>query len=174
MSFGNREPTNTSDAESCSLPTDELDIVESGKPPPRKPAHHRVAPPQVRLGTLTDGGLAPAIMAIVERGVRRRPAAARALKAEVELNLEEPYPPVRILFGQRRVLVEDGASVAPDLRITATLADLVHMMVTPLLGGMPSPVHAHGRATLGMVAVGRIRFEGRLGLIRRLLTVIRI
>ena len=97
------------------------------------------------FGTLIDGGLAPAIMAIVERGVRRRPAAARALNAEVELNLEAPYPPVRILFGQRRVLVEDGASVEPDLRISATLADLVHMMVTPLLGGMPSPVHAHGR-----------------------------
>jgi hypothetical protein len=28
--------------------------------------------PEVRLGTLADGGLAPAIMAIVERGVTRR------------------------------------------------------------------------------------------------------
>jgi len=173
MSFGGREPPNASDADSFSPPTDELDIVESGKPAPQ-PGHHRIAPPAVRLGTLIDGGLAPAIMAIVERGVRRRPAAARTLNAEVEVNLEEPYPPVRILFGQRRVLVEDGPSVAPDLRISATLADLVHMMVTPLLGGIPSPAHARGRATLGMVAIGRIRFEGRLGLMRRLLTVIRI
>jgi hypothetical protein len=173
MSFGDRDTT-AADVDSFSLSTDELDVVESQRPPRRKPGHHRIGPPHVILGTLIDGGLAPAIMAIVERGVRRRPAAARALNAEVELKLEAPYPPVRILFGHGRVLVEDGGSVAPDLRVTATLADLVHMMVTPLLGGMPSPVHARGRATLGMVAFGRIRFEGRLGLIRRLLTVIRV
>jgi hypothetical protein len=31
------------------------------------------AAPEVRLGALAAGGLAPAIMAIVERGVSRRP-----------------------------------------------------------------------------------------------------
>ena len=53
----------------------------------------------MRLGTLAEGGLAPAIMAIVERGVIRRPEQARALGIEVELRMEESYLPVRIAFG---------------------------------------------------------------------------
>jgi hypothetical protein len=48
--------------------------------------------PEVRLGALAQGGLAPAIMAIVERGVTRRPDRARALGIEVELRMEESYP----------------------------------------------------------------------------------
>ena len=75
----------------------------------------------MRLGTLLDGGLAPAIMAIVERGVQRRPAQARALRLEVELQMEESYPPVRIVFGEDLVLVEDGPSAAPGLRISGAL-----------------------------------------------------
>ena len=67
----------------------------------------------MRLGALREGGLAPAIMAIVERGVQRRPAQARALRLEVELQMEESYPPVRIVFGEDGVLVEDGPAVAP-------------------------------------------------------------
>jgi hypothetical protein len=114
------------------------------------------------------------VLAIVERGVRRRPVLARALRAEVELALEEPYPPVRVVFGDRVVLVEDGPAVAPDLRVRGTLSDLVSLMVAPLLGGLPSPINARGRAALGMVALGRVRIEGRLGMMRRLLSLIRI
>ena len=75
----------------------------------------------MRLGTLLDGGLAPAIMAIVERGVQRRPAQARALRLEVELQMEESYPPVRIVFGEDEVLVEDGPGAAPGLRVSGAL-----------------------------------------------------
>ena len=129
---------------------------------------------QVRLGALSHGGIAPAIMAIVERGVRRRPALANRLRAEVQIDFDEGYPPVRIVFGEQIVLVQDGAGVAPDLRIAGALPDLIHMMVTPLLGGVPSPINAHGRAALGMIAVGRVRITGRLALMRRLLSVIRL
>jgi hypothetical protein len=128
----------------------------------------------VRLGTLIEGGLAPALMAIVERGVRRRPALVSRLRAEIELAFQEEYPPVRIVFGDRLVLVEDGPAVAPDIRIEGTLPDLISLMVAPLLGGVPSPINARGRAALGKVAVGRVRIEGRIGLMRRLLAVIRI
>jgi hypothetical protein len=140
---------------------------------PRRP-QPQVRPPQVKLGRLAGGGLAPAILAIVERGARRRPALARTLRAEVELALESPYPPVRIAFGDRVVLVEDGPAVAPDLRIKGTLADLVSLMVAPLLGGLPSPINSRGRAALGMVALGRVRIEGRLGMMRRFLSLIRL
>jgi hypothetical protein len=134
----------------------------------------RPGPPQVRLGALLEGGLAPAVMAVVERGVRQRPEQAQALRAEVELAMEEGYPPIRIVFGERAVLVEDGPAVAPDLRIEGTLPDLIHLMVSPLVGGVPSPMNARGRAALAMMARGRVRVEGGLGLMRRFLALIRI
>ena len=91
----------------------------------------------MRLGTLVDGGLAPAIMAIVDRGVQRHPGQARALRLEVELQMEESYPPVRIVFGDDGVVVEDGPAPAPGLRIIGTLPDLAALMVAPLVGGLP-------------------------------------
>lgn len=154
--------------------TSELDIVETGRPAPARTRHVRVIPPHVTLGVLAEGGLAPAVMAIIERGVRRRPALASTLQAEVELHLEQDYPPVRIVFEARHVLVEDGPGAAPDLRIMGALADLASLMVAPLVGGLPSPINARGRAALGMVASGRVRIQGRLGLLRRFLRVIRV
>jgi len=134
----------------------------------------RATPPPVRLGPLAEGGLAPALFAIVDRGVRRRPALAETIRAEVELNFEDGHPPVRIVFGDHHVLVQDGPARQPDLRITGTLSTLNKLMVAPLLGGLPSPISAHGRAALGMVVFGRVRISGRLSLVRRLLALIRI
>jgi hypothetical protein len=154
-------------------PTAELDALESGRARSTKDRRsHR--PPQVRLGALEDGGLAPAILAIVERGVRRRPALASNLHAEIQLEFEEGHPPVRIVFGERIVLVEDGPGVAPNLRVEGALPDLIRLMVTPLIGGLPNPINARGRAALGMVAGGRVRIEGRIGLMRQLIRVIRV
>jgi hypothetical protein len=118
--------------------------------------------------------MAPAIMAIVERGVRRRPSLAAGIHAEIQLAFEEGYPPVRVAFADRTVLVEDGQAAAPDLRVEGALPDLISLMVTPLLGGLPNPINARGRAALGMVVLRRVRFEGRLGLMRRLIRVIRV
>ncbi len=130
--------------------------------------------PLVRLGTLAEGGLAPAILAIVERGVRHQPALAAQMRAEIELSLEERCPPVRVVFADGHVLVEDGPGDAPDVRVQGTLPDLVSLMVAPTLAGLPSPVQARGRAALGMVAGRRVRFRGRLGLARRFLLIIRV
>jgi hypothetical protein len=132
------------------------------------------APPTVRLGALTNGGLAPAIMAIVERGVTRRPDQARALGIEVELRMEESYPPVRIVFDADGVLVEDGPGRSPALRISGALPDLVALLITPLVGGVPSPMDARGRAALGMLASRRVRIQGGLGLMRSFLGVVRL
>jgi hypothetical protein len=81
---------------------------------------------------------------------------------------------VRIVFGDHHVLVQDGPARQPELRITGTLSNLNKLMVAPLLGGLPSPISAHGRAALGMVVFGRVRISGRLSLVRRLLALIRI
>jgi hypothetical protein len=130
--------------------------------------------PTVELGRVTDGGVAPAIMAIVDRGARYRPEQAGALRAEIELNIQERYPPVRIAFDGGRVLVEDGSAAEPDLRVTGTLPDLVSLMVAPLVGGVPNPIAARGRTALGLMAQRRVRVEGRIGLMRQFLAVIRI
>ena len=69
---------------------------------------------------------------------------------------------------------EDGPAQAPDLRVDGALADLISLMVAPLLRGLPSPMNARGRAALGMVVLRRVRVEGRLSLLRRLLAIIQI
>ena len=130
--------------------------------------------PQVKLGRLTEGGVAPAIMAIVDRGVKERPHISSALRAEIELEMGRRYPRVRIVFADDGVLVEDGPGERPDLRVRGQLPDLVSLMVAPLVGGLPNPINRRGRAALGMVALGRVRVEGKLGLLRRFLAVIQV
>jgi hypothetical protein len=78
------------------------------------------------------------------------------------------------VFAEQGVRVEDGAAEAPDLRVSGTLPDLVSLMVAPLVGGVPNPMAAKGRAALGMVALRRVKVDGRLPLLRRFLGVIRI
>lgn len=131
-------------------------------------------PPEVELGRIGSGGVAPAVMAIIDRGVRRRPELVTSLRAEVQLDMGEPYPPVRIVFDEHRVLVEDGPGPSPDLRLSGTLPDLISLMVAPLVGGLPNPLDRRGRAAIGMVALGRVRVEGRLPLLRRFLGIVRL
>lgn len=130
--------------------------------------------PEVRLGALQQGGLAPAVMAIVDRGVRRRPDLARSLNIEVELAFHEQHPPVRIMFSPDDVLVEDGPASTPDLRIDGQLGDHIALMVAPVVGGLPSVFDARGRAALGMVVSRRVKIRGSLGLLRRFLGVIHV
>ena len=113
-------------------------------------------------------------MAIVERGVARRPDQARALGVEVELRMEGTYPPVRIVFGEDGVLVEDGPGESPALRISGALPDLVALLVTPMWGGVPNPIDARGRAALGMFASRRVRIQGGMGLMRSFVSLIRL
>lgn len=130
--------------------------------------------PEVRLGALQEDGLAPAVMAIVDRGIRRRPDLARALRAEVELAFQEGHPPVRIVFEAGVVVVEDGPAHNPDVRIDGRLGDHIALMVAPVVGGVPSVFDARGRAALGLVVSGRVRIQGSLGLLRRFLGVIHV
>ena len=130
--------------------------------------------PEVRLGAVLEGGLAPAIMVIVERGVERRPDQARVLRLEVELQMEDTYPPIRIVFGEDGVLVEDGPAVAPALRISGSLPDLVALMIAPTVRGVPSPMDARGRAAIGLFTSRRVRIQGRVGALRSFVSLIRI
>lgn len=134
----------------------------------------RYGRPEVKLGALEEGGLAPAVMAIIDRGVRRRPDLAESLRAEVELCFADGHPPVRITFEDDTVLVEDGPAKDPDVRIEGRLGDHIALMVAPVVGGLPSVFDARGRAALGMVVSRRVRIQGSLGLLRRFLGVIHV
>jgi hypothetical protein len=126
------------------------------------------------------------MLGLVDRGVRLRPGPARELKAEVELSTQEGYPPVRIGFRQHEVVVEDCASQEagdlvegssagkPDARIHGALADLIALTISPAVGGVPLPVNARGRAAFGMVVSRRVRVEGSVAVVRRVLALIRV
>ena len=135
--------------------------------------------PQVRLGALTPGGIAPSVYALVERGAGLRPRLAGAVRGEVELRYAEGFAPTRIAFGDDGVVVEDvdeagGRPRAPDVVIVAPLAVLVQLAAAPLAGGVPKPTSARGRAALATVASGQVRVVGNRPLARRLLQVLAI
>jgi hypothetical protein len=155
--------------------TSELDAIDARRQP-RDDAHRSgQSPPRVELGQLRDGGLAPALAAIVERGVRRRPHRANRLTLELEVKVIGPYPATRVVFSPGHVLVEDGPASEPGLRIEGALPDLVSLLSTPIaMGGLPNPITPRGRAALSKVATGRVRFEGPLGLRREILALLRI
>jgi hypothetical protein len=142
----------------------------------RQPAHPSgQVPPRVELGHLADGGLAPAVAAIVERAVVRRPERANRLVLKLEIKVSGPYPATGVTFGPGCVHVEDGQSPDADLKIEGALADLVSLLSTPIaMGGLPNPITARGRAALSKVATGRVRFEGPLALRREILALLRI
>ncbi|MBO0769164.1 MAG: hypothetical protein J2O48_10830 [Solirubrobacterales bacterium] len=153
--------------------TAELDAIDPGRTQPAPTRPERRAP-LVQIGRIQDGGLAPAVAAIVERGVRRRPQLAPG-ELEVELKVEGPYPATRILFSGSKVLVEDAHAEAPQLRVEGPLTDLIHLMSAPVaVFGLPNPIRPHGRAALSKVATGRVRFEGPMALRRRLLQLLHV
>ena len=79
-----------------------------------------------------------------------------------------------MLAAEDVVLVEDGPGASPDLSITGALPDLVALLVTPLWGGVPSPMNPRGRAAMRMFASRRVRIQGRVGVLRSFLGVIRL
>ncbi len=155
--------------------TTELDTLDSGRGSRERVHPSGQLPPRVELGQLSDGGLAPAVAAIIERGVRRRPHRANRLELEVQIKVIGPYPATRALFTPGHVLVEDGEAHRPSLKIEGALPDLVSLLSTPIaIGGLPNPITPRGRAALSKVATGRVRFEGPLALRREILALLRI
>jgi hypothetical protein len=130
--------------------------------------------PEVRLGATADDGIAASIFALVERGAARRPALAMEMRGGVELRFEEGIAPVRLLFEDGVVTVEDGGLDAPDLRVSGRLPHVVALTVAPLVGGVPNPATGRGRTALAKVATRNVRLEGDRGLGRRLLRLLAI
>ena len=132
------------------------------------------AAPDVRLGTTADDGIAASIFVLVERGAARRPALAIEMRGRIELRFEESLAPVRLVFEEGAVVVEDGACDEPDLRISGRLPHVVALTVAPLVGGVPNPATVRGRSALAKVAGRQVRLEGDRALGRQLLRLLAI
>jgi hypothetical protein len=130
--------------------------------------------PDVRLGATTDDGIAASIFALVDRGAGRRPELAMEMRGRIELRFAEDLAPVRLVFEEGAVVVEDGACDEPDLRISGRLPHVVALTVAPLVGGVPNPATVRGRSALAKVAGGQVRVDGDRALGRRLLRLLAI
>ncbi len=138
----------------------------------------RSGPPKVKLGRMAPNGIAPSLYGLVEHGAKRRPGVARALRGKVEIRFSEGFAPVRMEFGGDGVVVEDADGSKkgwkPDLLIQGALPDIVQLAAAPLVGGVPKPTDARGRAALARVASRKVRIEGSPLLARRLLKLLEI
>jgi hypothetical protein len=139
-------------------------------------ADRRTGPPQVKLGHQAPNGVAAGLLALVERGAARRPRIARELRGRVEIRFDEDYAPVRLLFEDPEVLVEDGNGRrwSPDLVIEGSLPDVIQLATAPLVGGLPKPTDKRGRAALANVAARRVRIEGSPLMARRVMKLLEV
>jgi len=135
-------------------------------------------PPPVELGHLEADGIAPSLFAMAERGAALRPHTARALIGTVEIRFTQRFAAVRLVFDGDLIVVEDvprGDRGSPaDLIIRGSLSDIVQLVSVPLIGGVPRPTGARGRAALASVTSGRVKMEGDRTLGRRLLQLLEI
>jgi hypothetical protein len=133
-------------------------------------------PPRVKLGHQAPNGIAAGLLALVERGARRRPRIARELRGRVEIRFEEDYAPVRLHFDRTHVLVEDGSGRrwSADLVIQGSLPDVIQLATAPLVGGVPKPTDRRGRSALASVAARRVRIEGSPLLARRVMKLLEV
>ena len=135
----------------------------------------------VKLGRLADNGISPSMYGLVEHGASRRPKIAKELRGTLELRFSEDFAPVRVVFAHDGILVEDvfpptkdEKPPKPDLVISGSLPQIVHLASAPLFGGVPRPTNAHGRAALANVAGRKVKIEGSPLLARRVLKLLEI
>ena len=134
--------------------------------------------PRVRLGKMVEDGVAPSIFGLIERGIHRDPELAASMHGRVVFRFAEEFSPLRVRFGPRVVVVEDGDMRKPDLAISGRLPDIVHFATVPTLGGrlsgVPNPADARGRVALGRLARGRVRLDGNATLARQVLRLLAV
>jgi hypothetical protein len=127
---------------------------------------------------MVEGGVAPAIFGLIERGVAREPELVSQMRGKVVFRFSEDFSPLRVTFKPRTVVVEDGDARKPNLVIAGRLPDIVHLSAVPRLGGrlrgIPDPRKPRGREALSRIASGRVRMDGDTGLGLRLLQLLAV
>ena len=141
-------------------------------------AERNAKPPRVRLGRMADDGVAPSILALLERGIQRRPEIAAQMRGRVVFRFAEDFSPLRISFKPKTVVLEDGDLRKPDLVIAGSMPDIVHLLTVPTLSGrlrgLPNPAKPRGREALARIVSGRVRMDGDTGFGLRLLRLLAI
>ena len=131
----------------------------------------------VRLGHQSEGSIAPALFALVERGAVQSPAAAQELRGRVELRFDEGYPAVSVAPDPDGCLVVEDVhdeSPKPELVVTGALLTVLELATVPRAAGLPSFRDRRGRAALATLARGGVRLEGSKLLGRRLLALLEL
>jgi hypothetical protein len=133
-------------------------------------------PPRVSLGKVARNGISPSIFGLVELGSQRRPELARELRGTVEIRFRERFAPVRLVFEDAGVTVEDAARAGgrADLVIKGSLPDIVQLASAPLAGGLPKLTNRRGRAALMRFMDRRVTLEGDRKLGRSLLKLLEL
>jgi hypothetical protein len=163
---------------------------KAAKPADKKakaPGRKKSSLPEVTLGDVAGNGISAAMFGLIERGTHKRPRIAKAVRGTVELRFKEDFAPVRVTFGARTVVIEDVVehpdeapksrrkrATPADLVISGALPDIVQLASAPLVGGVPKPTDARGRAAIARLAGGRVKIEGNPLLARRLLKLLEI
>jgi len=134
---------------------------------------------EVKLGRLAENGISPSMYGLIEHGATRRPTIAKELRGSLEIRFTEEFAPVRVIFGADGILVEDVLPeeedpFKPDLVISGSLPQIVHLASAPLFGGVPKPTDARGRAALGSITKRKVKIEGSPLLARRVLKLLEI
>ena len=148
--------------------------AKRAKKPPKKSAE-----PRIKLGNQEANGIGGSLYGLVERGIGRQPRLAKSTRGIVLLRFKEDFAPVRISFADEGITIDDVEAAnarkpRPDLTVTGSLPDIVHLATAPLIGGIPRPTAARGRAALARFAGGRVKIEGSPLLARRLLKLLEI
>ena len=101
------------------------------------------------------------------------PPGEEGLVADVDLD-EADAEPEEPAFNPDANTLERAAAFKPNLVVSGSLPDVVAIMATPLMGGLPRLTDRRGRSALASLASGRVRFRGSPRLMRRLLRLIQI
>jgi hypothetical protein len=118
----------------------------------------------VRVVGDAPSGLTELLAGLLERNLEREPGRARLLRAAaIVVAATDAGVAARVELRPSTVTLGDARDREPaDLRIRATSSDLLAIANAPLALGLPSVLHADGRAVLRMVVTGRVRISGML------------
>jgi hypothetical protein len=140
----------------------------------RRRSRRAEAPPRLKLGRTRRNGLAPALLVLLERGSMRNPDLLEGVRGRVVFRYEEGFTPTRIRFGPRTAVVEDGDVREPDLAISGSLPDIIHVAAAPQIRGLPGPHSLRGLIAIARVARGRVAIVGDRRLARQVLRLLAI
>jgi hypothetical protein len=114
------------------------------------------------------------LLVLLERGAARHPELLENARGRVVFRYEEGFTPTRVRFGPRAAVVEDGDVREPDLSISGSLPDIIHVAAAPQVRGIPGPHSLRGLIAIARVARGRVAIVGDRRLARQVLRLLAI